>query len=172
MPQLPQRRATELMRSEVRRIRDEAKFGGGFDIPEDIGPIEVIEEELRRSLGFVRWIEMQIAKEYPNALVALGVTRYDDNGKPTTLPTEEQAWLTLWGAERDRMLRTAKIAVDCGISERQIQLAESQSEQMFAILDAAFNALELTAAQRHRIPIVLPAIIRGVALPPASSVES
>lgn len=169
MPHLPIPRATEALRSEVRRIRDEAKFGGGFDIPDDIGPIEVIEEELRRSLGFVRWIERKIGEDFPNKLVRLGATIYDDNGKPTTLPTEKQAWLLLWGQERDRMLRTAKIAHDCGISERQIELAEQQSDMMFRILDAAFDALELTGAQRARIPMIMPTIIRGVALPPVEA---
>lgn len=155
-------RPTEVLRSEVRRIRMEHKFGGGFDIPEDISPIQVLVEEMRRTLGFVRWIEMMIGKQFPgNKLPALGHAHYDIKNSMQTSSTEEAAWLQLWQQERLQLIKVAKLCHDCGVDEQKIALAESQSALMFDILQACFDALELTGAQQSRIPMLLPTIIRG-----------
>ena len=64
------------MQAELRRIRQEGVFGGGFDIPHDMSPADVLMEEMRRSVAFVRWIEKKFGS-WPNTLVQLQQTNYD-----------------------------------------------------------------------------------------------
>lgn len=160
------RAAVTRLRNEVRRIQADDKFGGGFDIPEDISPAEIVLEEMRRAVAFVRWIERQIHTHFPNKLVALGTTNFDIKGAMQTASTEEAAWLELYGRERDRMLRAAKVCHDCGLNERMVQLAEQQAEIMFDLLDRAFQALNLSPAQLSQVPSIMGEVLKAVSETP------
>lgn len=55
--------------------------------------------------------------------------------------------------------RTARVLVDInrlGLEERQARLAERQGALLVAVLNRIFDRLELTAAQRTLIPVVVP----------------
>lgn len=152
-------------RNEARQLRrallDEARFGGGFDIPEDIAPDDAVFEELRRSVAFVRFIESRMV-EWAPTLVTLGIQNYDDKSALQQLPTEEAAWLEVWQRERAHMLRVAKTLSDMGFDERRIALAESQADVVFTLLEKVFDALGLTEEQQARIPRIMPSIIAAV----------
>jgi len=60
-----------------------------------------------------------------------------------------------WNEERERVARIAKMALDAGVAERQVQLAERYGHQLAEMLRAVFDELELTAAQRERLPDLL-----------------
>ena len=70
---------------------------------------------------------------------------------------EGQVLLRLWDEERDRIARISKMALDAGVAERQVRIAEMWGEQLANLLRAVFDdeRLALTAAQRSRLPDVL-----------------
>lgn len=59
--------------------------------------------------------------------------------------------------------RWAKTALDAGVDERQVQLAERQGQMLVEALRRIFDRLGLTDAQRALIPQVVPEELRRVA---------
>jgi hypothetical protein len=163
-PSRKQMQAMQQARQLKRRVLDEAAFGGGFDVPDDISPTEAAVEAFRRSLALVRWIEMQMASWAPT-LHALGREHYDDKNALQLIPTHEAAWLELWMSERRELRECIKLCHSIGVEERQLALQEQQAEMMFAILEQVIDALGLTEAQRERVPQLMPQIIRTIASP-------
>lgn len=70
---------------------------------------------------------------------------------------DAQVLLRMWDDERDRVARIAKAALDAGVAERQITLAERYAEDMARLLRAVFYdpELGLTVTQRAQLPDVL-----------------
>jgi hypothetical protein len=66
----------------------------------------------------------------------------------------------LWIRERrkcmDRLARFAKMALDAGVAEREIALAEAQAEMVASVLTAVMDEVGLTEKQRERLQEVLP----------------
>jgi hypothetical protein len=67
---------------------------------------------------------------------------YFKNGG-TVAPTEVAAWLRLYGEERDRAVKAAKTAIDAGIAERLVRIAEREVDVMVAVLRASLEELGL-----------------------------
>lgn len=148
---------------KVEEIRATARFGG-FPIPEDVSPVDALVDELKRSTAFCAWIESKMAT-WPDNLVKLGVSNMDDKGSMQAFPSEEAGWLAVWQSERKHLAVVAKMCIDAGVSERQIELAEKQTEIMFRLINEAFEMLRLTPEQQANVPKIMPAIIRQMALP-------
>lgn len=161
----------QVMAAEVRRIRmrmHEMQLRGAFGtlpVEEDLSPAEVLYEELRRTVGVVRWIELKMTTEWDDALVSLGVSNIDDKGSMQTAPTHEGLWFAVYHQEREHLGRIAKMCIDAGVELRKVELAERQADMIAGIIDAAFAALDLTPEQEAKIPTIMPSIIQQMALP-------
>jgi hypothetical protein len=74
-------------------------------------------------------------------------------------------WVRLQLSIMDRISKFSRAAADIGINERQMQLAEAQTEMMGSLLEAVMNRLELTPKQRKQVgPAIraeLPALVAG-----------
>jgi len=57
--------------------------------------------------------------------------------------------------ERDRVAHVAKTALDAGVQQRQIQLAELYGEMIARLIHGTLNDLKLTPAQRRNVPSVV-----------------
>lgn len=70
---------------------------------------------------------------------------------------EGRAIVGLYGSERDRVAKVAKAALDAGVQERQVRLAESYGRALATLLRSVFDdpELGLTTKQRSRLPEVL-----------------
>lgn len=57
----------------------------------------------------------------------------------------------MWSEERERHARFCKMALDAGVQERQVQVAEAQGQMMARVIAAVFDdpSLGLTEAQRR-----------------------
>lgn len=148
---------------KVEEIRATARFGN-FPIPADMSPIDILLDELKRSAGFCFWIESKMS-EWTDDLIELGVTNYDDKGAMQNAPTNEREWIAIWQAERKHLATVSKMCIDAGVTERQISLAEKQSELMFMLINEAFDMLQLTPQQQQNVPKIMPALIRRMAIP-------
>lgn len=69
------------------------------------------------------------------------------------------AQLHLWIVEHQRALfqlaRISKTALDAGVQERQVRLAEQLAGQLADVLRAILDELQLTPAQQKRAPAVV-----------------
>lgn len=84
----------------------------------------------------------------------------DETSKGTPSPTEVDAWLRLYREERAHLAKTAKMAIDGGIAERQVKLAEDQGRLFASGLKLVLAALQLNAEQQALIPNLVPHVIR------------
>lgn len=124
----------------VNAVKQEAKsrmvdFGESIEID----PATALLGVLHLSAGHLNWIREELATT---------------NDKSTF---DAQVLLRMWDEERDRIARISKAALDVGVAEKQIRIAEHHGEQLAALLRAIFydGELDLTAAQRARLPDVL-----------------
>lgn len=75
----------------------------------------------------------------------------------------QRALVTLESAERDRVVRYAKVAHDMGIAEREVKLAEKQGELLASVIRGVLGDLELTEAQQGLAPAAIQRHLRAVA---------
>lgn len=75
----------------------------------------------------------------------------------------QRALVGLESAERDRVVRFAKVAHDMGIAEREVRLAEKQGELLASVIRGVLGDLDLTEQQQGRVPEVVQRHLRAVA---------
>lgn len=63
----------------------------------------------------------------------------------------------------DRLARLCKTALDAGIAERQVRLAEAQGALVASAVQRILDALGLSEEQRALVPVVVPRELRAVA---------
>jgi hypothetical protein len=115
------------------------------------GPIEMRPHEALLSMmylasGHVAWLREEIGE-------------LDDLGTK-----KAEALTRLYGEERDRVARVAKAALDAGVAERQVALAEQYGSAIAVVLRAIFSdpELDLSRAQQRTLPTVLRRHIHAV----------
>jgi hypothetical protein len=108
--------------------------------PYEMEPVEALLWMVNLSAGQVRYLGEELA--------SLNGDRLDG---------EHLIMQRLWDQERDRLARISKAAVDAGVSERAIILAERTGAAIADVLRAVFGdpELRLTARQRDALPSLL-----------------
>lgn len=84
------------------------------------------------------------------------------DGDPVAVEEAVRGLAELEAAERDRCARFAKLALDAGIAERQVRLAEQQGAMVADVIDRVLAALGLSDEQRALVPTVVPRELRAV----------
>jgi hypothetical protein len=110
-----------------------------FGQPLDVHPSEALLTVLQLSAGHLAWLRSALSG-------------FEDK---TTF--EGQVLMRMWDDERDRVARISKAALDAGVQERQVQLAERYGEALAQVLRNIFGdpELGLTDGQRAQLPAVL-----------------
>jgi hypothetical protein len=98
--------------------------------PLDINPIDALLWTVRISAGHIVLIQQELEK-------------LDE----PTMTHEGRVLLTMWDSERDRLAKTAKLAVDAGVAEKAIRLAEMYGELLARLIKGILVDLKLTVAQ-------------------------
>jgi hypothetical protein len=101
-----------------------------------IDPEQALIEQVWESAGNVAFLRARV-----QALTE--VARPSRWGK-----TEAHVFVRMYDAERDRLARICKLALDAGIAERAITLAEQQADAMVTVVNRVLDALELSGEQR------------------------
>lgn len=68
---------------------------------------------------------------------------------------DRQVLLRVYNDERDRLSRTAKLAVDAGVAERAVKLAETYGEMLAELISGILDDLALNKRQRAEVPAVV-----------------
>jgi hypothetical protein len=155
------------------------RFAGHRDSPEnDITPEMALLEEVRRSVAMVRWIEERIGMWDVPSLSELDDSPSKGGGSPglgglpelmtetikgTPMATDAHSWLILYREERAHMIKVSKLAIDSGVQERMVKIAEQQGQMLTVAIRAVLHALNLTQDQQTLVPTIVPEILRQVA---------
>jgi len=100
---------------------------------EDISPWDALLREVKQAAGEVAWLQKKVS-EAPDDASLLDPEGY-------------ASWLQQWREARKELVRTAKIAIACGIEERAVQIMEQQAMNIAMILNAALASLDLDPEQ-------------------------
>lgn len=128
-------------------LADMPMFGIGAPIA--IDPYQAIIMLVNRTAGILHWLDMKIAAF--NADHEL-IQNTGELGQGPSIPS---AWVKLHGEERDRLARYAKMAIDCGIAERFVKIAEQQGVLLAKVIQLILDDLELSDSQQERVASVV-----------------
>lgn len=120
-----------------------------YGVPIDVTPGEVLMQEVRRTAGHVAFLGAEIAK-----------WEYDPNNFKAGPNEDLLGWIKLYQAERTHLMKVAKAALDAGVQEREISLAENVGRQLADTIDRILMKLVLTDDQKRLIPLVVPHELR------------
>lgn len=118
----------------------------------DIGPTEALLEEVQWTAGHVTWLRGQVQELESGALV-YGVASVVDKaatefpGQDTTYEAAMNVWMALYQSERKHLVVVCKAAIDAGIAERQVRLAERMGEVLIDVVRGALVDAGLAAEQ-------------------------
>jgi hypothetical protein len=108
-------------------------------MPIEVHPHEALLHMLYLASGHVAWLREEIAAT-------------DDLGT-----FEARVMVELYGEERDRVAKIAKAALDAGVAERQVRMAEEYGDLLYRFIQGIFGdpELALTPTQQERLPDLL-----------------
>lgn len=84
-------------------------------------------------------------------------------GRAVALGGTPHVLTRMYGEERDRLARISKLALDAGIAERAITLAELQADAIVVVVTRVLDSLELPRAQRDAAQLVAVSALREMA---------
>lgn len=73
-----------------------------------------------------------------------------DYGKVGGVRVEPHPLLKLWNEERDRLAKISKLALDAGVAQRQLKIAEGQATVMVDVVFAVIDGMGLQGDERDR----------------------
>jgi hypothetical protein len=115
-----------------RALAEGVAFGGAVDVD----PITLLLAMVHRTAGVVAWLRLKVESLDPGELL--------DGHRPS-------AWVRLEAEWVDRASRTAKMALDAGVAERQIRIAERTGAKIAAALEESLDPLDLEPAVRMAV---------------------
>lgn len=129
-------------RSEVDRAAGQAAIARAavdtYGAPRQVGPHEALLEEVWRTAGHVAFLEEQIHGMERSGLItsrsmaeAPAVNGRTDAGR---LVGEVSTWVKLYQSERAHLVSVCRTAIDCGIAERQVRIAEEQGRVIAGVI--------------------------------------
>lgn len=144
-PQVKAAAKRRLALEEARQIVSELSLGTEVETtPEEAILAQVWEAAGNVAVlrGLVEQLEVQFGKD--------GIAGLTGNEKKWN-EAAPHIFVTMYGEERDRLVRVSKIAAEIGLSERMVRIVEQQAELMVRVFSAALDDDEwgLTREQRQ-----------------------
>lgn len=156
-----------ISRKEFKRwlSRVDDRFMGS---PKDIDPHEALLYAVRSAAGEVAYCDAQISRLYDDELFERPLRETHVRLPSGNMELVEEKrdpevisrWVDLRDTAVDRMARFAKMAIDAGIDERRVAVAEKVADVLAPLLANLAEDLDLTPKQRARLPEVLGSRLR------------
>lgn len=139
-----------------------------FGLTREVDPRDALLEEVYRSAGAVDWLYEQVkALEADEVIWGLAEQVEKQAGEFPGVDTTNKAavnvWVELWQRERAHLVKVAKLAIDAGLDERKVRLAEQQGAMLAGVIKAILGDLHLNAEQQAMVATVVPRHLRAVA---------
>jgi len=140
----------------------------GLNLRREIDPHEALLEEVHRAAGIVAWLDEKV-RSLSEEELTWGVTQEvtkqsgETPGVDTTQSAELSVWVKWWQQERAALAKVSKLALDAGVEERQVRLAEAQGAKLAQVIRDILADLDLTPEQQQRVPVVVPRRLRAAA---------
>lgn len=121
-------------------VRMKVAFLGDLTAVEDLDPSDALLSVVRNTAAVVAWLQERLAawdrEDFEPETVQ--ILNKDGDVTGTKLVDEfglqRSAYLSVYGEERDRLARSAKMALDAGIAERQVRIAEQVGGAVVQVL--------------------------------------
>lgn len=152
---------TSSERDEVRQqmvneaLAQQRPSTAGYGERQRINPYTALLTEVQYRAGHTAWIRDQITA----TLTLDTMFEFTENGRV------DHPLLRRYDRERDRFDRVCKLAIDAGIAERYVQLAELQGETLLRVLEYAMTQAGITPEQKMKF---LPALREAIAVEEAT----
>jgi hypothetical protein len=156
-------KATRLLEMEREMERAQAKMVKAVEtlgLPREIDPQKALLEEIARTAGHVQWLAGMVASLQPEEVV-WGRDKEEhkegnEAGDPvdytlTARAARPHVWVQLYQQERAHLVHVCKVAITCGIQERQVKLAEEQGNLIAGILRQVFEDPELGLSEKQQL---------------------
>lgn len=133
-----------------------------LNLRREVNPHVALLDEVYRAAGVVAWLDERV-RELPEADMAWGVTEEVEKtagefpGTDTTRAAELNVWIKWWQQERANLAKVAKMALDAGVEERRVRLAESQGALLADVIRRVLGDPELGLSpqqQAQAAPVV------------------
>lgn len=132
-----------------------------YGAPIDTSPIEALLDEVSRTAGHVAWLAQRIGQfNVPLRLEVVDPETKVKSLMTAGIPPEVEGWLRAYMSERMQLVRTAKAALDAGVNERLVQIAEHQGAKLADAVETILTQLGLNEAQKALVPTVVPQVLR------------
>lgn len=156
--------AAERRLEEIKALGAVATFG----LPREVDPRDALLEEVYRAAGAVDWLAGKV-RELEAEQVIWGKAEEVEKqagefpGIDTTHKAAVHVWVELYARERKHLVDVAKAAIQAGVEERRVRLAEQQGALLAGVIKSILGDLDLTPEQSARVPEVVPRHLRAVA---------
>lgn len=123
------------------------ELGEFYGLPKNVHPGDVLLIETRRTAGHVDFLRELIGQL--------------EGQEAATGPSDVlKEWLGIYHFERTHLTKTAKMALDAGVQERMVSLAEAQGAMVADAIERILTQLQLTDDQRKLVPLIVPTVLR------------
>lgn len=153
-----------------------------FGLPITISPQQALLDEIARTAGHVEWLGGMIGDLSVEDAIWGRIVEEHTEGTGEMATAESQAidltktvkgarpaiWVELYQKERAHLVHVAKVAIQCGLAERQVKLAEEQGHMIANVLRQVLEApeLELTVVQVTTARAMASKVLRSMSGPP------
>jgi hypothetical protein len=139
-----------------------------FGLPREVDPRDALLEEVYRSAGAVDWLQQQVQALTADQVVWGKAEEVEKQagefpGVDTTHRAAVNVWVDLLNRERKHLVDVCKAAIQAGIEERKVRLAEQQGAMLASVIKNILGDLDLTPQQQARVSVVVPQHLRAVA---------
>lgn len=130
----------------------------------DVMPGDALLEEVQWTAGHVAFLRGKV-QELEDKELVWGKTKYKENldGFEVTEAAATSVWYDLYERERKHLVQVCTAALKAGVEERRVRLAESQGQQVAAVIQRVLDGLGLSPGQLELVPTVVPAALRAIA---------
>lgn len=128
-----------IVSAERQAVQDRILTYGG---PIDVEPATALLQEVHRTAGHVAYLG-GIVHELEQAQLAgpVGSDGVNDQGIVMHPAYKPSVWVEMYQSERSHLARVCKMALDAGVAERQVRVAEQQGELFAGAIRAILTDL-------------------------------
>lgn len=115
-------------------------------LPQDVHPHEALLFCVRSAYSIVTWLQAKIQSMDDEQELTQTV-----HGPEGPMKIERSIWVEMYQDALSDLARFSKLALDAGVEERQVRIAEKQARAMTSLVEAIFDRLEVAPRARARI---------------------